>query len=221
MSYEIEFLKPRILPGSGGNFNGSGVFDHFQIFNTATQTTGVLPVSPFGTQTQPIYPTSESTLGGVVTGAICPASTFGPAALPTGNNFLGGIPTLNGSGQPTGTLGPSGTNTYYFPPGVSSGVYYIGYICRYTNNPANNTLTETMTNCQAYDLFAGAGGVANSIDFANKGIIVGVYNICWMFTKIVTHTNASFTWSFQVAIGGQTGPIGCDLFVIYMGPSAN
>lgn len=218
MSYEIEFLKPRILPGTGGNFNGSGVFDHFQIFNSAIATPGVLPATPFGTGGNPIYPTTQSTLGGVVCGGICTTSSFAPAAQPTGNNFLGGIPVLNGSGQPTGALGPSTINTYYFPPGVASGVYLFVISDKFGANPGALVVQTNLVNTRRFNGFAlQPTGTPNASFLAFAG---GVFNqnIAYTIAIQVTNVNAAVSLTFT---GSPTVPQACDLYVVYLAQNVN
>lgn len=209
VSYEIELLKPRILPGTGGNFNGSGVFDHIQIYNSTLTTPGVTPARPFGTSSSPLYPTSQSTLGGVVTGAIVAPTGFVPQNQPTGNNFLGGIALLNASGQPTGILGSSTANTYYFPPGVSSGIFMVLQLIGFAATPSTYNFAQTFVNCQSFNLFTAAGGAGDSNWYqlpggtpANFNVIAGIQ---------VTAPNASFAITSSAT---NTVPSGADLFVI-------
>lgn len=219
VSYEIELLKPRILPGTGGSFQDSGVWDHIAIYNSAKLTPGVAPATPFGTSTTvPLYPTSLSTLGGVACGGIVTAASFTPQPEPTGSNFNGGIPVLNSSGQPTGQLGPSAANTYYFPPGITSGKYLVQVCCTFSAAGANSAITIQRTNCIAYNLFGQpVGGPGPFADFTNLlGTGQGTYVAAMVVQITAGNAALAFTWT-----GTANTPTQSDLFVIYLGQTIN
>lgn len=218
VSYTIELLKPRILPGTGGNFQSSGVTDHFQIYNLSVLTPGVLPATPFGTSQTPLYPTSQSTLGGIVCGGICPAANFAPQPEPTGSNFVGGIPQLNASGQPTGVLGSSTANTYYFPPGITQGIYQLTYLADYSITGGGVTSSATLTNLINANLIAAAGVADSQFTFNNVFSSNLNYGISQTFFFNVTAANASIELSFTATMNT---PIFAEFFVSYIGAQMN
>lgn len=193
VSYEIEFLKPRL---NVGGVDADVSFDHFEIFGTTgTQTAAVTPATPWGTSTTvPIYPTTQSTLGGVLTGGAVTAVSFAPQKAPTGNNFVGGIPVLDASGRPTGALGPAVANKYYFPPGQSDGNFMVSYSSQYTTGGASWSPSFTFTNCALLGLFNNNAATG----WANRSATTSVDAITTIFVN-VSGPNASFT------IAGSTG----------------
>lgn len=220
ISYEIEFRKPKIQIGEAGDIDANAGFDHIVIFGTTPATAGVLPATPFGTSTTvPLYPTVNSSLGGVACGGIVTAASFAPQPLsPTKNNFVGGIPTLVGSGSavalpgatsvsvPTGTLGNSAANTYYFPPGQSQGNFLVQYNALYTTGGANWTPVQSFTNCQALNLLS-----TDTINFqANLSATTSTSCMATFVIKIIG-ANASF--AFPGSTGAYATPIYADLFV--------
>lgn len=205
VSYTIELLKPRIQSGIGGVNDADVNFDHIQVYNAGKATAGVLPATPFGTSTTvPLYPTTESTLGGVATGGAVTAVSFSPQPEPSLNNFLGGIPVLVG-GLPTGALGAAAANTYYFPPGVASGNYMVTYnaVWGVTGIPAVPVVT--VTNCSALNLFnADALAIHNNLSSANTTTTNSVFFVT------ITRANASFAFTGSA---GATTPTWADLIV--------
>nr|QKV51048.1 putative capsid protein [Crucivirus sp.] len=228
ITYEIELRKPRIQVGESGDLDRGGGFDHFAIFGTTPATAGVLPATPFGTSTTvPIYPSTQSTLGGVVCGGIVTAASFAASpGTPTQNNFLGGIPTLAGTGTavalpgaqsvstPTGTLGASAANTYYFPPGQSQGNFMISYNALYGTGGANWTPVQAMTNCQALNVIS-----TDTINFqANLSATTSTSCMAQFFVKIIG-ANASI--SFPGSTGAYANPTYADLFVMQIPSPVN
>lgn len=220
VSYEIELRKPRIQVGEAGDLDGGSGFDHFAIYNATIATAGVLPATPFGTSiTTPIFPSTNSTLGGAVSGGIIPAANWAASpTTPTKNNFLGGIPVLVGTGTavavpgaqsvstPTGALGASAANTYYFPPGQSQGNFMISYNALYTTGGGNWTPVQAMTNCQSVNLIS-----TNTINFqANLSATTSTSCMATFFVKIIG-PNASI--SFPGTTGAYATPIYAELFV--------
>lgn len=199
VSYEIELLKPRIPVGQ---VDDSVVFDHIQI-TAAT----ALPATPFGTSTTvPQYPSTESTLGGVVTGGAVTAVSFAPQKSPTGTNFVGGINVLDANGNPTGAQGAATANTYYFPPGVSSGNFMIQYNAKWgvTGVPANPVFT--LTNCAVLNLM---NTDATSL-FVNDS---SANTTTTLATQFITISKANAKFSI-VGSAGATTPTWGDLFVV-------
>jgi len=171
ITYRIRFLKPRLQTGVGNNEQGN--VDHFTfIWQTAGGTyypgvAGILPATPFGTQQLLLPPTEGSTLGGVISGGVTMVN-FDPAnpndASQQSVNFP---PSLGGArpfpifaiagGQVQPVQVPSAVNTYYFPPGITSGVYLCQYSARYTTGGASPaqivTALQQTNNCELWNLF--------------------------------------------------------------------
>nr|QKV51036.1 putative capsid protein [Crucivirus sp.] len=219
-SYEIELRKPRIQVGVGGEDDGNSNFDHIVITNATLATAGVLPATPFGTSsTVPLYPTTQSTLGGVVSGGACTAASFTPQTnTPTKNNFVGGVaavvplapialPGAQVVSPPTGTLGAAAANTYYFPPGVSGGNFMIQYNALYGTGGANWTPVQAMTNCQALNLIS-----TNTINFqANLSSVTSVSCTATFFVKVI---GANAAIAFPGSTGAYMTPTYAELFVV-------
>lgn len=220
VSYEIELSKPRITVGVEGIDEPNTNFDHIVVYNSTVTTTGVLPATPFGTSTTvPLYPSTESTLGGVACGGAVTAASFAPQPTnPTKNNFAGGIPVLSGStavalpgaqtvAVPTGALGNAAANTYYFPPGCANGSFMISYNALYTTGGANWTPVQAMTNCQALNLIS-----TDTINFqANLSATTSTSCMATFFVKVIG-ANASI--SFPGSTGAYATPIYAELFVV-------
>lgn len=205
VSYTIELLKPRIGVGIGGSNDPDVSFDHIQIYNSSKATAGVLPATPFGTSTTvPLYPTTQSTLGGMASGGIIPAVNFAPQPSPTNNNFLGGVPVL-ANGIATGVLGPSAANTYYFPPGVSTGNYMIQYLASWgvTGVPANPAVTPS--NCKALNLIN-----SDAQNGLNNDSSANTTTTCTTLFVTITRSNASLR---VVGVAGATSPVFAEFFV--------
>lgn len=154
VSYRIRFLKPRLQTGIGNNERG--VVDHFII---AAGASGVAPFQgtfnptrPFGNNMQVLGPPAQgSTLGGVLSADFAvtiaaqqsvafPPSLGGPKPFPL-FNIVGGVV------NPTQVV--ANLQTYYFPPGISKGIFQCTYTAVYsvagavanqvvTANPATN-----------------------------------------------------------------------------------
>lgn len=228
ISYEIELRKPRIQVGESGDTDEGSGFDHIVVYNTTLATVGVLPATPFGTSTTiPLYPSSTSTLGGVATGGIIPTGSFvAQENGPTKNNFLGGVAVLTGTGTavalpgalsvsvPTGALGSSRANTYYFPPGQSKGVFQVTYNALYTTGGANWTPVQAFTNCAAVNLIS-----TNTINFqANLSATTSTSCMATFFLEIIG-PNASF--AFPGSTGAYATPIYAELFVSQLPDEVN
>jgi hypothetical protein len=215
VSYEIELRKPRIPVGVAGDDDGNSNFDHIAIFNANVATTGVTPATPFGNSTTvPLYPSSGSTLGGVATGGAATAASFAyQPNSPTKNNFQGGIPVLV-AGVPLGTLGPAAANTYYFPPGVSTGNFFVSYTAVYGTGGANWTPVFTAINCKALNLMD-----ANTLTGQANNSATTSTSAIFQFSITVTAANASFT--FPGSTGAYANPTWADLFVVQIPQVAN
>jgi hypothetical protein len=213
VKYTIALLKPRILSGIGGVNEGAVNFDHIQIYNAGKTTTGVLPATPFGTSTTvPLYPTSDSTLGGTVSGGIVTAASFTTQPSPTLQNFNGGIPTLV-NGIPTGQLGNATANTYYFPPGVASGNYMVFYAALWGVTGIAAAMVPTLSNCALVNLMnADASSTFNNLSSANTTTTNTTF-----FVNI-TKANASFS---MVGSAGATTPTWAELFILQVPSPVN
>lgn len=212
VTYDITFRKPKIQIGqSGGDTNVGGSFDHF----SSGANTTALGATPFGTATAGFtFPTTNSTLGGVVSGGVVPAaSAASNYSTPTRNNFQGGVAVLDGNGNPTGARGASVANTYYFPPGVSNGNYMIYLINNGSGSGAVTAVTTNFTNC------TGLGLIRSDND---SGAIVvgsaGVTTHSLILFLTVTKANANFNVSFTSTI---TTPVYWDLYVSEIPPAIN
>lgn len=137
ITYKIRFLKPRLTTGVGNN--EQGVIDHITIYGNSGASVagiaGVLPPSPFGTQTELLIPPKEgSTLGGVVAGGVVPIANQKVVRFPPS---LGGPAPFPIFGISGGIVDPtqvdSAANTYYFPPGITSGLFLVTYLAEYAN----------------------------------------------------------------------------------------
>lgn len=227
VSYEIELRKPRLQVGVGGDDDGNSNFDHIVIYNSTVTTAGVLPATPFGTSTTvPLYPSSQSTLGGVACGgAVGHASFSAQPTNPTRNNFLGGVPVLAGNtavalpgattvATPTGALGDAAANTYYFPPGVSRGNFMISYNALYGTGGANWTPVQAFTNCAALELVS-----TDTINFqANLSATTSTSCMATFFVSIIG-PNASF--SFPGSTGNYLTPTYAELYVVQIPSPVN
>jgi len=223
VSYDIELMKPRILTGQP--LNNEPAVDHFSIvaLNATTVDTTILPAVPFGTITAALrQPNTGSTLSTLNTGAqtgvaVGSSSYLSGGIVPVASQpYKGVIPVLDGNGNPTGVFGDSTANTYYFPPGITSGDYLIQYTATYgTGGTANWVPTVTPTNCVALpNLFTqdSASGVANT---GTAAVTTTIFTFCLRVTK----ANAKFTMTGTT--GTFANPAGADLFIIQLPPGLN
>lgn len=158
VSYRIRFLKPRLQTGRGNN--EQGVQDHFELVSgnaPIAPVTDVTPDSPFGDQIVLVPPVQGSTLGGLLSGSSAsiasqvgvpfPPSLGGPKPFPI-FNLTNGVP---------GVQTVSADNTYYFPEGITSGIFMCTYTAVYTTGGGapNNTVTAVAAtnNCILYNGF--------------------------------------------------------------------
>lgn len=206
VSYEIEFFKPRLNP------DVQTEYDHFQFPAAA----GILPATPFGTDTTGLkFPTTQSQLGGAVSGGIVAAAACVDSPTTAAKaNFEGGVPTNGGTGQ---ALGPTAANTYYFPPQATigsvfmicyqTGLYTAGVPGAWTITPRQCTATNLLNaNVNSAVTNTGAGNATDLVLIAFVTITAAYANI--------TFTNAGA----QANNGGaQQG----DLFVTLLGQPVN
>jgi len=204
-SYEIEFKRPRIYPGIKQPPLGKGLFDHFNlavtgggIMNTVT------PPTPFSTLTAGMLaPSNTSTLRGALSGGIVPVSAQQVGfSLANGQNLYLPFTVQDSAGNQI----PSAANTYYFPPGVSSGLFMFSYQASgFSGSAVISAYPTSFYNCQSYNLVANNAttAVSTAALTANQVILI-------QFIK-VTGVNASFKCSFT---GGPTGtPSNADVYV--------
>jgi hypothetical protein len=196
VKYKIQLRKPRLPVGVSGADDGNTNMDHFEVNYNGLGMPGVAFATPFGTATTPMYPTGASTLGGVVCGGACTADKFAPVPLPTGTNFVGGINVL-AAGVPTGAKGNSLTNRYYFPPGVSKGVFMMMYAAKFPTAGTGWGATLVLQNCILYPVMNN-----NSVSGLSAGTAAtSVDNMATWFVQ-VTNANASVS---MTSTGGATG----------------
>lgn len=196
ISYTIELKKPRLLTGQPRANDPSA--DHFNISNVSFS-----PISPFGTLTEAfLAPNRGSNLGGILSGGI----------VPKNNQANGGIiAVLDGNGNPTGLYGDSKANTYYFPPGVTEGMFYLGYNAWYQTEggPSGYKPTWAAVNCQLVSiLLNNAHGEESNDSSATKDAFA-------IFIVRVMKGNAHFTMtaaSNATYSGSQAG----DFFVMQL-----
>lgn len=156
-SYRIRFLKPRLDAGVGNN--EQGVVDYFSLDGTN------LPATPFGTNINALQPPFEgSTLGGVISGGIVPLGAGGAQQVVDFPLSLGGRAPFQIFGPLAGGLVSGGftastISTYYFPPGISSGLFMCVYMAAYgvpgvealqsALNQGGGALTTALSGCVA------------------------------------------------------------------------
>nr|AQU11763.1 capsid protein [Cruciviridae sp.]AQU11768.1 capsid protein [Cruciviridae sp.] len=204
VSYEIEFLKPKIVVGAPNNGAAGGSMDHFAWSALTTNnigqvaTTGILQTAPFGSGTVVQKPTYYSNLGGIVTATA----------------IANAVPALNGQGVATGALATSNANAYYFNPGISRGLYMIQYNAVYgTPAGAAGNFQAVLTNCAMFDLTQDNTLPANQVQTqTNLAGTTTLSSNVTMFIQ-VTAANASFTLT---GTAGSTVPTYADLYVMQM-----
>jgi len=203
ITYRIRFLKPKLLAGVGTDEDGTVDYFSFAAADTS------LPATPFGTLTTLTPPSEGSTLGGVLSGGVTaiadqqnivfPLSLGGPKPFPI-FGFAGGAVSP--------AQIPSVANTYYFPPGISSGVFQIVYFNAYNiaGVPALQVITSGAATfgCQPFDPTGGAipSGRNSSTANTNVDIIVAYLR--------VTANSARFS---MTGTPGMTTPNGGQMWV--------
>lgn len=200
VSYDIELKKPRILTGQPVENNPA--CDHFTLsaIGVSTVDTTITPATPFGTITAAIRGgNTGSNLGGFITGGIVVA-----ADQPGG----GRVPVLDGNGNPTGAFGPSTANTYYFPEGLSSGVYMVQYNATYTTGgTAAWNPVFVFTNCEAGPNLMYQNTVSK---FANTGTAAVTTTMVTQFIRVTKYYS-------KFSVTGTTGafatPLSGDVFI--------
>jgi len=215
ISYRIRFLKPRLQTGVGNNEQGN--IDHFQLFGASAGiggVTAVLPARPLGTQLVLIPPKQGSTLGGVVSGGICPIADQQAIAFPAS---LGGphpfpiFAIVGGVVNPTQVV--SAVNTYYFPPGITKGKFKVTYVALYgvAGVPASQIpVAVTATNgCAGFLALNNTAGVNVATFIDNTATANTTTDMMVLFLEVSTnYANFSFTGS-----AGMTTPTYAELFV--------
>lgn len=206
VSYTIELLKPRILPGNN-QVGEDAVFDHYNILPAFTAGAAFNGTSKLFTDqtTGLIFPSTQSTLGGVVSGGVVTAANCTPSpTTPTKNNFLGGVAVLDANGNPTGALGSSVASTFYFPPGVSAGSFMLQYNIQGTAG-ASGTIAATLTNCSLLALMK----TDTVSSYINDGTTPTTVN----YTLFVTVTKPYANIKLAGTTLAITTPVAMDLFV--------
>lgn len=203
VSYEIEFLKPRLNP------DPQGIFDHFQI----PSATALVPATPFGTATAGLlFPTTSSTAGGAVSGGIVTAANCAESiATATKDNFLGGVPQANG------TLGNTTANTYYFPPTATIGsVWCIMYNAQNFTTGVPGAWTITANNCQAKNLL--------NLDTLSAATNAGAGNTTSLMLLTFVTITAAFANLVLTNAGAQSNNAAAqwgDLYIFQLGQPVN
>ena len=190
VSYEIEFKKPRILPGAA--LNAIVPMDHFEIMDTTA--TGY---TPFGTSTTNLHqPTTYSSLGGLISGGIVPNTSQLPPLI-----------VYNSYGQVINSI----ANTYYFPSSVSTGLYMFQYNARFaTQGVIGNTMSIQAVNCTPFSL----ENNNTSALFINNATLTS----CVSFTYFVTVTSrlAYISFSVNTPSGQPASIVSGDFYVLQM-----
>lgn len=175
VTYRIRFLKPKLETGVGTD--DQGTVDYFSLGNATT-----LPAVPFGTDTALQAPNEGSTLGGVLSPGIVLVANQQNVLFPPS---LGG-PKPNpifgfGGGAVSPTQINSVANTYYFPPGISSGVFMCVYSQAYgvAGVAAAQAVTaaEATTGCVAFNPTGSAPAIVNNDTTANTTRDMSVFFI--------------------------------------------
>jgi len=151
----------------------------------------------------------------MATGGIVPAASLATQPSPTLQNFNGGVPVLTAAPGflPTGALGPSAANTYYFPPGVSGGNYMVTYNALWGVTGIPAALAITTINSVALNLFNndtvnGQGNQSSANSLSTNTV----------FFITVTKANSSFT---LIGSAGATTPTWADLIVTQLPTPVN
>lgn len=219
ISYSITFLKPKLLAGKAVDHDG--VIDKFQMVRALnTYMNGFLDVkwdTPFGVQNYPIAGQQGSTLGGIISGGAVTTVSQQNVKFP---ESLGGdhpfyiFPIVNGKvdvGLPAGNVGIA--NTYYFPPGITTGRFLFIYTSTYQTAgvPAQLVVVPAplTTGCHLAGVFGG-----DSIAyFHNAG--TGNTTSSMLVACVDVITNYAHV-TIQAAAGASLllGPITADLSVI-------
>lgn len=198
ITYRIRFLKPKLQTGIGTDDNG--VADYFSL--SLAETPNVLPATPFGTATTLYPPFESSTLGGVLSGGITavvdqqailfPASLGGPKPFPI-FGFAGGAVSP--------TQIPSVANTYYFPPGISSGLFQVIYVCLWSGaSAAAGATTVTCTSATHGCVVVNPDGGAQSL--TTNVAATGNTRTMIIFYVNVTANYARFSMTDAATNGG-------------------
>lgn len=196
VSYEIEFRKPRILPGNMADPLGSGLFDHFNFGQYNTNLITITPTAPFGTSTtRMLAPSSTSSLRGACSGGIVPATSqnFGAPGNPYNSGYAA-FPIYDAQGNPIASL----ANTYYFPPSVSKGTYlcvYLASFATYVSGTWSQPFVTAYYNCASSTTITGANEFGFGKSTVNGAVMGETYiNVTGpgaYFTFVPTSTYSS------------------------------
>lgn len=201
VSYEVEFKKPRIQVGQAADGGNGSNIDHFS-FSAATTNainqspvTGITSPTLFGSGTALILPSPNSNLAGALS----------PTAI------ANSVPVLNAQGNPTGALGTSVANSYYFNPGLSKGNYMVSYTALFGTGGVPFNPTVTATNCASLlliddDTITGFSNYGTSIS-AGSTLSANV-----VFFIQIQKANASFSLVGQAS--NLANPTYADFFVV-------
>jgi len=223
-NYSIEFLKPRMPEGLA---DPDPLMEHYIVATTGGMGYAgatMLPATPFGTSvTSELIPQGNSTLAqtdapsgvvpiqtGLISGGQSTSTAVVPVlvAQPQIYVLVNGVSTLVTPYTPSGALGATAANTYYFPPGISSGNYLVSYGALYASTGTVTSVTVTTQNCSVFNL----AGNNTAARYYNNSTGNTTYNMYEGFVS-VWGPNASLTLAF---VGGQTGPTYADFYVIAM-----
>lgn len=202
ISYEVELRKPRLE--SGEPTAAGPAVDHFSLIGT--DLSSAKPATPFGTGTAGlIFPTTNSNLGGVLSGGI----------VAKANQPRGGVITaLDASGDATGEFEDSAANTYYFPPGITGGTYIMSYNALYTTGGADWAPTFTITNGTSKNLLS-----VNTV--AAQANLSATTSVSCMATAFITVTKGNAKISITGSNGAYATPVYVDFFMMEMPSNIN
>lgn len=202
ISYDIELLKPRLVPGDP--LANEPAVDHFSMGSGGYWGTGkptdlssITPQRPFGTNTTNLMnPSGGSTLGGKLSGGIV-------AIADQPDEFE--IPILE-NGNPTGALQNSLANTYYFPQGLSRGTYMISYMAVWGTTGAVGAWTAAGVNCTN----AGLLNVHDTALIYNQAATTSTTSLM----NLIVDVQKPYAYIvFGNEGGAQANPTWCDIMV--------
>lgn len=221
ISYRIRFLKPRIQTGIGND--EEGVIDHFEIITGGVGPQNVLPLTPFGTRTTYLAPVFGSTLGGVLSGGIVAVADQFLVPFPPSLGGPAGFPAFAfGNGSVQGVQVPSTANTYYFPPGITSGNFLVQYFGEWNTPgvaPVLASAPSILANgCALVNLFNGE--VAGASNFQTNQITgnATTQNLLFTMTVKVSANYARFQLAGSVATA-MADVDHVDMFVYQLPPA--
>lgn len=204
VEYEIELLKPRLITSNALSNNPSA--DHFTITGDNTITNQ----APFGTAVDHLKtPNPGSSLGGRLSPGIITVVNQTPDFFIPGLVLSGVSPNL--SGKPTGDVAASKANTYYFPPGIQSGLYLIQYNCGFNTRGQAAGIVPVFTNCSPATILNNqVTAILDSGANANSDNIVA-----WTATVQITANYANITFTAPQT-NNAAQPTNADFFVVQL-----